>query len=82
MQVRLEKYDKNNDVYHPIGYTDFIDYSETLKMLHYMKENEIPLEINGGMIDNPGEEYYIKDISFVMPNCGSSLISYIAVYLD
>lgn len=82
MQIRLEKYDEKTEAYHPIGYTDFTDYSEALKMLHYMKQNEIPLEVNDGVVDNPDEEYLIDEVSFVMPKWGEEILPYIAVYLD
>ena len=83
LQVRVCKYDREKDRYFLVGYADFLDYSEVFKLLHYMKENEIPLEINTTDIaDCPDEEHYIEDISFVMPNSNGIISPYIAVYLD
>ena len=83
MRVRVSRYDEENDKYFLVSYTEFSDYSEVFKMLYYIKENNIPLEINtADVVDCPGEEHYIKDISFVMPDCGGMIQSYIAVYLN
>ena len=53
------------------------------RILHYMKENEIPLEINTEDIaDTDGEEYFVRDISVVFPKCGGDINPYIAVYVE
>lgn len=83
MRVRAIRYDEENDKYFLVSCAEFSDYSEVFKMLHYMKENNIPLEINtADVVDCPDEECYIEDISFVMPDCGGIIQPYIAVYLD
>ena len=54
-----------------------------MDMLHKMKQNSIPIEVNNNnMADTDGDRYYIEDISFVVPGANSELNSYISVYVE
>ena len=83
MQVRIIAFSDNYDGYKLKGYDEIDNISELIKSLHYMKENEISLEINTENItDTDGEKYFIRDISIVFPKCGGEINPYVAVYVE
>lgn len=83
MHVRIISFSNNYDGYKLKGYAEIYNISELIKSLQYMKENEIPLEINTEDIaDTDGEEYFVRDISIVFPKCGGDINPYIAVYVE
>ncbi len=83
MHVRIIAFSGNYDGYKLKGYAEIYNISELIKSLHYMKENEIPLEINTeDVADTDGEEYSIQDVRIVFPKCGGKINPYIAVYVE
>lgn len=83
MQVRIIAFSDNYDGYKLKGYAEIYNISELIKAFHYMKENEIPLEINTEDIsDTDGEEYSIQDVRIVFPKCGGEINPYVAVYVE
>jgi hypothetical protein len=83
MHVRIIAFSDNYDGYKLKGYDEIDNISELIKSLHYMKENEISLEINTENIaDTDGEEYLVRDISIVFPKCGGDINTYVAVYVE
>lgn len=84
MQVRVvTKNDEGKTYYKVLSYKDFDDYNVVMDMLHKMKQNSIPIEVNSNnMADTDGDRYYIEDISFVMPGTKSELKPYISVYVE
>lgn len=83
MHVRIIAFSHNYDGYKLKGYDEIDNISELIKAFHYMKENEISLEINTENIaDTDGEEYLIRDISIVFPKCGGDINAYVAVYVE
>ena len=68
MYVRIISFSKRYDEYKLKGYAEIDNISELFKTLDYMKEHEIPLNINTeDMVDTDGEEYFIHDISIIFP---------------
>jgi len=83
MHVRIIAFSNNYEGYKLKGYAEIYNISELIKAFHYMKENEISLEINTEDIaDTDGEEYFIRDISIVFPKCGGEINPYIAIYVE
>lgn len=83
MHVRIISFSNNYDGYKLKGYAEIYNISELIKSLQYMKENEIPLEINTEDIaDTDGEEYPIQDVRIVFPKCGGEINPYVAVYVE
>lgn len=83
MQVRIIAFGDNYNGYKLKGYDNIANISELIKSLHYMQENEIPIEINTrDSADTDGEEYFIRDITIVFPNVGGEIGSYVAVYVE
>lgn len=83
MHVRIIAFSNNYEGYKLKGYDKIDNISELIKTFHYMKENEISLEINTEDIaDIDGEEYFIRNISIVFPKCGGGINPYVAVYVE
>lgn len=83
MQVRIIAFGDNDNGYKLKGYDNINNISELIKSLHYMQENEIPIEINTrNAADTDGEEYFIRDITIVFPNVSGEIGSYVAVYVE
>ena len=83
MQVRIIAFSDNYEGYKLKGYDEIDNISELIKSLYYMKEKEIPLEINTEDIaDTDGEEYFIRDISIVFHKCEGKICAHIAVYVE
>lgn len=83
MRVRIIAFSDNYDGYKLKGYDEIDNISELIKAFHYMKENEIPLEINTeDIVDTDGEEYNIQDVRIVFPKCGGDINTYVAVYVE
>lgn len=68
MQVRIITSDNNNR-YKLLGYYNSKTYDVDMKMFHYMRDNEITLDLNTtGVADTDGEEYVIESVQFVAPS--------------
>lgn len=68
--------------YRLVGIIKDYAYSELIKTLQFIKDNEIPVEVNiNDIADTDGEEYYIDSICLVSPNVGGEIQPYIAVYV-
>ena len=66
MQLRIRQWNeskKNNKIL-AVQHLNDSDISETFKILHFMKQNEIPLHIMKGIADNDDyEEFFIYEIN-------------------
>lgn len=83
MQVRIVAFSDKYEGYKLKGYAEIENISEVFKILHYMKENEIPMVINtNDVVDTDGEEYYINSIGMVLPKVGGEIREYVVVYVE
>lgn len=81
MTVRIIDIDEKR--YKLLSSTSDESYSELLKSLYFMKNNNIPIEVSTeDVADTDGEGYYIDSISFVAPQIGGEIEPYIAVYVS
>lgn len=82
IKVRVLNIEKeNNDIFEFISIFDTDNVSELIKMLNFMKENDIDLENTSKADSNISDVYKIDSISFVTPIFGSDIIPYLAVYV-
>lgn len=83
MNIRFVTNNENKNNYELLTVISVSDCDTIIKMLVYMKEQSIPLEINTADIaDTDGEEYYIEDIRFVVPTIGGEIQEYISVLVQ
>lgn len=83
MQVRFITQGDDDDMYKLLTIIDVSSYEEIMRLLMYMKEEDIPIEINTNDIaDTGGEEYSITDVRFIVPTLGGEIGEYISVYVE
>jgi hypothetical protein len=66
MQLRIRQWNESENKNELLAVQNLkdSDVSETFKILHFMKQNEIPLHITKGVADNDDyEEYFIYEIN-------------------
>lgn len=83
MKVRIvTENNKDENNYKLLSVIDISDYDTVMKMFTYMKENDIPLEVNtNDIVDTDGEQYFVKDVWFVVPMLGAEIMEYISVFV-
>ncbi len=66
MQLRIRQWNENENISRllAVHHLNNSDISETFKILHFMKQNEIPLHITKGIADNDDyEEVFIYEVN-------------------
>lgn len=73
----------NQNEYRLLSVIKFDHYDTAMKMFDYMKENDIPLEINtSDSIRGDGDEYFIKDIRYIAPTLNGQITDHIQVFVE